>query len=189
MSALPQPTPAPNARPIRVRWRGIAAGLTVGILLNAFDPVASYLIHSSAFSQSHLPMSLLIGVIALAFGLNPILRALRPDWVLSPADMAAALAIGFFCGTMPNMVLRVLAVISAPDYFASPENEWGTYVLPNLQRWLIPSNAGDGIAMFYRGIEPGASFPWQSWVGPLFPCCRSIITSMANLRLLITVMG
>jgi hypothetical protein len=173
LASVPQ-----DAASLSVRGRAVACGLAFAVIANAFEPVANYLIHSSAFARSHLPLGLLVAVLFLALVLNPILRTWKARWVFSRGDLAAVMAIGFFAGTIPNLALRVLAVISAPDYFASPENEWPTYVLPNLQRWLIPSNAGDGIAMFYRGIEPGRSFPLDAWAGPLLWWFSLIIALM-----------
>ena len=48
------------------------------------------------------------------------------------------------------------------------ENEWPTYALPNLQRWLIPTDAGGTVTAFYRGLAPGGSPDWGVWIGPLF---------------------
>jgi len=87
--------------------------------------------------------------------------------VLDHRDLAGALAVGFIGGTVPSFGARFLGVISAPAYFATPENEWPTYVLPNLQRWLFPSDVGDGVGMFYRGLPLGESIPWRIWATPL----------------------
>ncbi|MDP6040877.1 MAG: hypothetical protein QGG64_20170, partial [Candidatus Latescibacteria bacterium] len=150
--------------PIRERptWRALGMGVGLAVAINAFDPFARYVIHSSSISNSHMPFALLVGMMVLAYGVRPLVGG------ITRADLGAIMAIGFLGTSMPTMVGRFLSVISAPDYFASPENEWPTFVLPNLPPWLIPSNAGDGVGMFYRGLPSGASFPWAIWMGPLF---------------------
>jgi hypothetical protein len=136
--------------------------------ISIFDPVSSYLIHSSAFTSSHMPFSLLLGVLALGFLYNPVARAFWPAGVMDRRDLAAVLAIGFLGSNVPTLAQRFVSVISAPDYFASPENEWHTYTLPNLQDWLFPSNVGDSVGRFYQGMPPGEQLPWEVWFEPLF---------------------
>ena len=150
----------------RVSWGVLGIGVALSVGVNAFDPFTRYVIHSSSLSNSHMPFALLVGMMVLAYGLRTLVG--HWGWHVTKADLASVLSIGFLGTAMPTMVGRWIAVISAPDYFASPENEWPDYVLPNLPRWLIPSNAGDSIGMFYRGLPPGTAFPWAVWASPLF---------------------
>ena len=165
MSALQEPITHPIS-PRRSRWPVLVLGIVLTVGINAFDPISRYVIHSSSISNSHMPFALLVGLMALAYVVRPIL--MRLGYQLTQTDLATVLSIGFLGTSMPTMVGRFLAVISASDYFASPENEWPTYTLPNLPTWLLPSNAGDAIGMFYRGAEPHVGFPWAVWMGPLF---------------------
>jgi len=166
VSTLPSPTPIASVS-TRVRWAAVAYGLLLAIAVNSFNPVSGYLIHSSSFANSHMPLSILFGILLPAYLYNPIVRRRRPSWALTRKDLAAALSVGFLGGAVPSMAGRFLSVISAPEYFASPENEWPIYVLPNIQDWLYPKNTGNGIGMFYSGLQPGADIPWGIWVGPL----------------------
>ena len=151
-----------------VRPGAIVLGVMFTLCINGFDPISRYLIHSSSFTHSQMPFALLVGLLLLGYLYNPLVRGRFPNLALTRRDMAAVLAIGFLGTTVPTLAQRFVAVISAPDYYASPENEWPTYTLPNLQRWLFPSNVGDGVGMFYRGLVPGAPLPWEIWIGPLF---------------------
>lgn len=148
--------------------RAIALGTLFTVAINAFDPISRYVVHSSTFTSEHLPFALLFCLLALTFGVNPVLRRFRPRSAFSSQELAALVAICFLGTSIPTMVGRFLAVISAPDYFATPENEWPDYVLPNLPRWLIPSNEGGGIGYFYQGLPPGEPLPWEVWFQPLF---------------------
>ncbi|OGG45424.1 MAG: hypothetical protein A3F84_06350 [Candidatus Handelsmanbacteria bacterium RIFCSPLOWO2_12_FULL_64_10] len=155
-------TPRPSLR------RAVALGILFSVAINAFDPISRYVVHSSTFTSEHLPFALLFCLLTLTFGANPVLRRLRPGSAFSAQELAAVVAICFLGTSIPTMAGRFLAVISAPDYFASPENEWPDYVLPNLPRWLIPSNEGGGIGHFYQGLPPGEPLPWAIWLQPLF---------------------
>ena len=151
-----------------MRWRAVALGVLLATWINATDPISSFVIHSSPFANSHIPFTLLLGVLVLGYLYNPIVRRFLPGWALNRQDLAAVLAVGFLGGAVPSMGARFVGVLSAPDYFAAPENEWPVYVLPNLQKWLFPSNVGGGVSTFYRGLAPGDFIPWKIWVGPLF---------------------
>jgi hypothetical protein len=165
MSALStslQTRPADN----RSKWPAMALGVALVVGINAFDPISRYVIHSSSISNSHMPFALLVGLMVLAYVIRPLVSAVGGH--LTQADLATVLTIGFLGSSMPTMVGRFLAVVSASDYFASAENEWPIYTLPNLPQWSLPSNVGDGIGLFYRGAPPGVEFPWGIWMGPLF---------------------
>ncbi len=53
----------------------------------------------------------------------------------------------------------LIAVIAAPQYFASPENQWQSKVVAHIEEWLVPS---DMIALkwFYTGLPAGEPIPW-----------------------------
>jgi hypothetical protein len=144
----------------------VLLGLLLAVGINAFDPVSRYVIHSSSISNSHMPFALLVGIMVLAYAVRPVITRLGSG--ITQSHFATILSIGFLATSMPTMVGRFLAVISASEYFASAENEWPTYTLPNLPAWLLPSNAGDAMGMFYRGAPPHIGFPWAVWLGPLF---------------------
>lgn len=151
-----------------VRPRAIGVGLAIAVWINVFDPVSRYFIRSSSFTSSQLPFAALGAVLAIAYLWNPVFRTWRPALVFTRADLAAAFALGLVGGGVPIFGSDFLALISAPDYFGTPENEWPTYVIPNLQRWLVPSNETGGVAGFYRGLGPGQNPVWGVWFEPLF---------------------
>jgi hypothetical protein len=165
---MTNPAPLPTSLPSTpVRWRAILLGLVIAVGLNIFDPISNYLIASSTFGNSHIPFTVLFGILFTAYVWNPVARTWLPGAVFERRDLAGVLAVGFIGGTIPSFGARFVGVISAPAYFATPENEWPAYVLPNLQRWLFPSNAGGGVDRFYRGIQSGESIPWDIWITPM----------------------
>jgi hypothetical protein len=62
----------------RVRWRAVVVGVLLTVWINAFDPIARYLVRSSSFTDSHLPFTLLLGVLAVAYVYNPWARRCAP---------------------------------------------------------------------------------------------------------------
>lgn len=167
MTSPHRPSATLRSSPL-VRWRAVFAGLFLVAGIGAFDPVARYLISSSPLTRSHMPFAVLLGVLALAYVYNPIVRWLRPAMAFTTRDLAAVLAVGFVGGMIASYAEWLVGALSRPYYFASEENEWPTYVIPYLRPWLFPSNAGDRIAWFYDGLPAGESVPWSAWVVPLF---------------------
>jgi len=143
-------------------------GVAFTVLMSAYDPVSSYFVHSSAFTRSHMPFALLFLVMVLTLVVNPLLRRSRPGWVFGSGEIAVILSVGFLGLSIPTMVGRFVATVSAPEYFASAENEWPTYVLPNLTPWMYPSNETGAVERFYQGLAPGESAQWMPWLVPLF---------------------
>ena len=152
----------------RPMWRAIGVGVALTTAVNVYDPVSDYIIHSSSFTRSHMPFALFLGLLFLVVLVNPLLRWRRPAAVFTPEELAVVLTIGFLGMSVPTMVGRFMGTVSAPEYFASPENEWPTYVLPNLTSWLYPSNEGGAVSQFYQGLAPGRPVPWEAWFTPLF---------------------
>lgn len=157
------PTPARTYSTLR----GIILGLAIAVGINVLDPVAEYRVRSSTLAISHFPLSLFFSVAFLAFFLNPALRRLGLKGIPQP-EILIALAIGFVGSSVSRMAYGLLATISAPHYFATPENQWTAYAAPYLKSWMFPTNDAGQMEGFFRGIPDGNAIPWGAWVGPLF---------------------
>ena len=62
---------------------------------------------------------------------------------------------------------QLLPIITAPFYFATPENNWAELIQPHIKPWLTPQS-NLGIKYFYEGLpswEDG--IPWAIWIKPL----------------------
>ena len=78
-----------------------------------------------------------------------------------------------------------LGVITAPVYFASPENGWADTLLTRLFDWSVVSDHHAAVA-FYEGLPAGAAFPWGSWIVPIFWWgCFFLAFFAANLCLMV----
>ena len=93
-------------------------------------------------------------------------RAFYPQGTVR--QLLAALAVAFVGSSVPAMMGRLIATISAPHYFASAENQWPDYILPHLRSWAVPQDVAQAITNFYQGLPTGAHPAWQVWVVPLF---------------------
>ena len=104
---------------------------------------------------------------------NALLKTLNANWALRPAEMITVVVMGLVCTGIPVFLIGYfLAIPTTPYYFASAENQWGTYVLPYLPAWLLPSNDGLAMTWFFEGLPLGEPTPWgtllAAWAMPLF---------------------
>ncbi len=153
--------------------RAALVGVALSVAIAVVAPVAGYSIHSSPMTASHFPMALFFGYLLLT-GASALLRLLRPRWALSRQEVIGAVAVAFLGSSVPAMMGRLIATISAPHYFASAENQWPDYVLPHLREWAVTRDAAQAITHFYQGLPPGAGAAWQAWVVPLFWWCSFV---------------
>lgn len=144
-------------------WKGIVTGGAVSLLINHYTHTITQQMHSGELAISHFPFLLFLTVVLLALVVQPAFRRLGVRPPLSRNDLIAVVAVGFIGTAIPPLVIRFIGTISAPYYFATPENGWAEYAFPHLRPYLFPSNAGNEIAGFYQGLPSGAPIPWGFW--------------------------
>jgi hypothetical protein len=108
----------------------------------------------------------------LVVGPNALLRRLWPHKALSPAEILTVYSMMIVASAIPTMGLsgQLYPLISAPAYYANPENKWEQLILPHIPAWAMPQGAKVGapvIKYFYEGLPPGQSVPWLAWLVPV----------------------
>jgi len=146
--------------------RAFIIGLLLAIFANFWTAYSSLVLHSSRADFSHLSLAMLIPFVGiLAFNQIRLLQ----KWALSPSELLTICSLGMIAALMQGEWLSsyFLGVITAPTYFATPENRWTDLLVDNLAPWAIVSNS-HATRGFYEGIVQGAPLPWQDWSPPLF---------------------
>lgn len=120
-------------------------------------------------AATHLPPVFLVPFLFCVLLPNVLVARLRPASVLSFYEMILVFAMGWIASTVPDQAMTkyLLVVITAPFYFASPENGWEAIFFPYLPEWLVLSDRA-AARVFYEGLQSGQSIPWAAWVSPLF---------------------
>ena len=106
---------------------------------------------------------------------------------LTPSELILIASMGMVSALTQGEWLAgyFLGVITAPIYFASPENGWADTLLTRLSNWSVVSDHHAAVA-FYEGLPAGADFPWGSWIVPLFWWgCFFLAFYAANLCLMV----
>ncbi len=159
------------------RGRSVASGrgalvraLVVGLILvvvNAWWQSLMELVLGTAFPSSFpLPMNVLFIFVVLVL-VNVLCRRKCPSLALSDGGLVlvysmlviTTAAVGL--GTQGNVLLAWMTV---PGWFATPENRWPELVMRHLPDWLVIKEEAV-LSGFFQGdsslIAPGV---WQAWV-------------------------
>ena len=164
-------TPAQTAAS-SLTLRSLILGIAVVTIVCLGTPFGNWVLGSSELTWSYFPIGVGFPFVCILF-LNILLKSINRSWALRPAELITIVAMGLVVTRVPNFLCGyLLAITTTPYYFASAENQWGEYVVPNLPGWLLPSNAGQAMTWFFEGLPPGEPVPWSTllaaWVPPLF---------------------
>jgi len=160
--------PAWGAGGYRTPWRALTLGLALVVTINTGAPYAMYIIHSSQWAISYLPLAVVFLFTALVF-INATVISLLGIGGLSRTELSLIFIMMLVGASIPTWGTStyLIAVIAAPQYFASAENGWQTKIVKHIQEWLVPQDM-TALRWFYNGKPAGEPIPWEAWVVPLF---------------------
>ncbi|MDE2724795.1 MAG: hypothetical protein OXI59_15595, partial [Gemmatimonadota bacterium] len=132
----------PESKHLSVTTRAFCVGIAVTFLVNLLPAYSAYIVHSSRMVFAHLPMATMVVFTVLAWPLNVLVARVKPQWALSRGEMVVVFSMGWIAGAVPaaNFMGLFIGGIAAPYYYASPENQWGAYLLDGLPKWAAPPN-------------------------------------------------
>ena len=104
----------------------------------------------------------------LVGGVNVILRLISADLALRPAELVTVYTMMIVAATVPTKGFTEawLPKIIGPYYYATPENEWATWIHPHIKEWMAPQNP-KMVQFFFEGLPLGTAIPWGIWIVPL----------------------
>jgi hypothetical protein len=150
-----------------ITLRSVVLGAATAASLCVWTNYTEFVMHSAALVMSNLPMSAFIPFVFWLF-LNTLIRAWRPQVALSGTELLVVLGMSWMVGNVPAIGWTGYwsGIMTAPEYYASPENGWRTSFFNVLPSWLFPDPAV--VPWFYNGLPPHTSLPWSGWVVPMF---------------------
>jgi hypothetical protein len=159
------PTPNPAGIGLRAYLLGLAlcAFIGVGTAYNIM------VIHGSYMAIDFSAAAAVFLFFLLTCLVNPTLKHLRPGWSLTSSEMKVIYLMTLVACAIPSMGLgaQLLPIITAPFYFATPENGWAELIQPRIRSWMVPQGSGV-IRDFYEGSPGlGGVVPWAAWARPL----------------------
>ena len=99
-------------------------GLILVVFCAIFGPYAYYILRDVLWFCSYLPIGLVFLFMVVVAGLNVVLKIIRRRWGLSSRELFLIYSM-IMVGGQPvsyGMTSYLLSIMSAPYYFATPEN-------------------------------------------------------------------
>ena len=99
---------------------------------------------------------------------NVMLKGIRPRLGLSGQELIVVYIMMIVACTIPSwgFTMNLLPLVTGFLYYATPENEWGDLILPQVRDWLSPTEK-EVIWKFFEGGARGEPVPWMAWLWPL----------------------
>ncbi len=148
--------------------RALLIGLFLVALINVGAPYSLFILKSSQWAISYLPLSVVFLFTLLSL-LNAGCVSLWKVKGLTAIELSLIFVMALVGASIPTWGTStyLIAVIAAPQYFAAPENAWNEKIVQHIPTWLVPRDL-TALKWFYNGIPAGRSIPWGAWVVPLF---------------------
>ena len=146
--------------------------ITVGLALSAFMAVAipygDMVIKGSQMGVWNTTPGAIFLFFVLAGVLNALLSVVGFRWALDRSELAVVYIMLLVANTLParGFAAYVPAVATGATYYASPENDWQTHVLPYLPTWSTIQDER-AVRQYYEGAGVDGRIPWDVWAGPL----------------------
>lgn len=151
-----------------VTLRATLIGAIAVVILSLSSPYVRYVVRGSFLTADYLPLGVVFLFFVIVGGVNVLLKYLRAEWALSPAELITIFVMLIVSAAIPTNALTGLLVstLAAPFYYATPENRWAEFLHPHIPEWMAPRDT-EAIRQFWEGLSPGASVPWGTWILPL----------------------
>ncbi len=145
-------------------------GLTFACCVAFWGQHASAHLNYNYLTFPQMPLCLVIPFLALVLLPNVVIRSIAPRAALTRSELLVIFAMGMIAAMVPDwgMVRYLISLITAPHYFASPENQWEAHFFAYLPEWAVIPNDKGQVSDFFAGRPSGAPIPWRDWVVPLF---------------------
>ena len=152
--------------------RGIVVGALGALAIGLGAPYATMVLRGSTMALDFSTPAAVFLLFVIVAGPNLLLRRLRPRLALSPADLITAYIMMVVACAIPTMGVtgQVLPLISAPYYYATPENKWEELIQTHMPAWVSPRGSETGarlITDFFEGSTTGVGVPWGAWLPAL----------------------
>lgn len=149
-------------------WRSVLAGSLGSLAIGLGDPYGIHVIHGSYMALDFSTAGAVFLLFVLVFVVNRLLGWLRSSWALTPAELITAYIMMIVACALSTMGLaaQLVPIITAPFYYATPENGWQFLIQPYIKPALVPRPM-KVITDFYEGLAEGEAIPWHAWLTPL----------------------
>ena len=153
-----------------ITMRTVLIGLIFSVIVSLWGQYASAQMNYHYITRTQIPLCLVAPFLLLILFPNLLLRLKNVSNALTTSELITIFCMGLVSSMVPDwaMVRYLISLITAPNYFASPENQWAEHFYEFLPQWLVLPNDNGEVSDFYAGLPSGRSIPWRVWFIPLF---------------------
>ena len=121
---------------------------------------------AGTYVLSNYPMMAIMPFVLWLF-LNVLLKRLFPWAALTRGELLTVFSVTWITGILPMWGWSDywVAILGAPGFNATAENQWETLILPDLPWNAMPENSPRVVDAFWLGLPEGAPLPWDAWTG------------------------
>ena len=162
-------TSASEARLRGVSARAVAVGLGLTAFMAVAIPYTDMIIKGSQMGVWNTNPGAIFLFFMLVATANVAMHLIHPALALDRSELAVIYIMLLVANTLParGFVALIMPVVTGATYYASPENDWGTKVIPYLPEWATIQDA-QVVQDYYEGVgQSGAAVPWAAWIQPL----------------------
>ena len=172
MNKPPQPavpTSELSHNPNPCTFRAVTVGVVGSLVVGVGTTYNIMVIHGSYMAIDFSTAAAIFVFFVLTFIINAGVGRVNSRFALSVTELRGVYMMLVAACAIPTMgySAQLLPIITAPFYFATPENNWTKLIQPHIKPWLTPQS-NLGIKYFYEGLpswEDG--MPWAIWIKPL----------------------
>lgn len=151
-----------------ITLRALIAGVFMAAAIGAGAAYENLMISGSTMNFDYSMGAAIFFFALFVLLVNPALRRVHPSWSFSRSELATLYIMAMVACVLPTngLVGLLIPAISGGSYYATPENNWLEYIIPNIEPGLLVADP-QGIKGFYEGLSEGESIPWGLWFQPL----------------------
>ena len=148
--------------------RAFAVGALLAAFIGAGACYGANVIGGSLIAANFTTGAALFLFFLLVGGVNTLLKLIKRSLAFTRAELAVIYVMMMVACTIPTVGLMCYlpSLLTAPFYYATPENDWASIIQPHIRTWLIPDPAT--AKAFFEGLPKGVPIPWGVWIKPMF---------------------
>ena len=170
-----------------VTFRVVALCLLLAFAFGYLIPIIDVKLSNTFLGGAHLPPGAIGVLLILLLVFNPLLKLMSKRLAFSRNEILTVYITCLFSCLVPGHGSETFFVsnVLGPFYYATPENKWMEFLLPNLKQWLTPVLAETG--KFNTEVSAGwyvgnsGNVPWNAWMMPLLAWGSVILASYVML--------
>ncbi len=150
-------------------WRAFLAGSFGALAIGIGTQYGVMVIHGSYMAIDFSTAGAIFLFFVVVAIINMPLGKLSKRAALTSPELKTVYIMMTVACAIPTMGLsaQILPILTAPYYYALPENSWAEIFHPYIKPWLVPQGQRE-IKYFYEGAPAWESgVPWGIWIKPL----------------------